>query len=103
VTTGNRADWILSNETVDASGREVTALPAWFGNCVPPPPSAGLGKRDAMRDCLVRLGNLGYRQRVVYQPASRFWALQWAETALFLALSGLLTGFCFWWTRNRLT
>ena len=101
VTTGNRGDWVLSNNTVDASGHEITALPSWFGDCLPPP-SAGLGKAPDIRGCLVRLGDLGYRQLVVYQPASRFWPLQWAETALFLALSGLLTWFCFWWTRRRL-
>jgi hypothetical protein len=58
-------------------------------------------RRGDLQACLVRLGDLGYRQRVVYQPASRFWPLQWAETALFVGLSGLLTGFCFWWTRRR--
>ena len=102
VTTGNRGDWVLSNKTVDASGHEITALPSWFGDCLPPPTSAGPGKAPDIRGCLVRLGDLGYRQLVVYQPASRFWPLQWAETALFLALSGLLTWFCFWWTRRRL-
>jgi hypothetical protein len=99
VTTGQRSDWILSNQTVDATGR-AAAVPSWFGDCLPPT-SAGPGK-GAMRACLARLGDLGYRQRVVYQPASRFWALQWAETALFLGLAGLLTWFCFWWTRHRL-
>jgi hypothetical protein len=102
VTTGNRNDWILSSKTVDASGQEVTALPSWFGDCVQPSKPAGPVK-EALRGCLARLGDLGYRQQVVYQPASRFWALQWAETALFLVLSGLLTGFCFWWTRGRLS
>jgi hypothetical protein len=39
---------------------------------------------------------------VVYQPANRFWALQWAETALYLALSGVLVGMSLWWLRRRL-
>jgi hypothetical protein len=107
VTTGQHGDWILSNETVDASGNKVAALPSWFADCVPPPPSPSTPSQSAavrrgdLQACLVRLGDLGYRQRVVYQPASRFWPLQWAETALFVGLSGLLTGFCFWWTRRR--
>jgi len=101
VTTGDRGDWILSNRTVDASGQVVTALPSWVGDCLPAPGSAG-PRMEAVRACLVRLGDAGYRQQVVYQPASRFWALQWAETALFLTVSGLLTWFCFWWTRHRL-
>ncbi len=35
---------------------------------------------------------------VTYQPASRFWAMQWYETAIFLAAALALAGFCFWWT-----
>jgi hypothetical protein len=100
VTTGDRGDWILSSKTVDASGREVTDLPSWFGDCMQAPRSHE-PLRVTLRACLVRLGDLGYRQRVVYQPASRFWPLQWAETALFVGLSGLLAWFCFWWTRRK--
>ena len=32
-----------------------------------------------------------------------FWPLQFAETGIFLAAAVLLAGFCFWWTRRRLT
>jgi hypothetical protein len=105
LTTGNRGDWVLSNETVDAAGR-VSALPGWMAGCLPPPPSAAEGGQVEARsidDCLARLAAEGYRQRVVYQPADRFWPLQWAETALFLALAGLLTVLSFWWIRHRLT
>jgi hypothetical protein len=45
--------------------------------------------------CVAELGDLGYHQLVTYQPANRFWPLQWIETGLFLALSALLTWFCF--------
>ncbi|MBA2554238.1 MAG: hypothetical protein H0V10_11220, partial [Geodermatophilaceae bacterium] len=103
VPTGDRDDWILSNDTVDASGQEVDGLPSWLGDCLPPPTTAGPGEDTAVQDCLVRLADLGYQQRVVYQPADRFWALQWSETALFFGLAGLLAWFCFWWTRRRLT
>lgn len=107
VTTGGLGDWVLSNETVDATGK-VAALPAWLGDCIPQPPSpstpsAGPADASSLEVCFARLAHEGYRQRVVYQPADRFWPLQWAETALFLALSGLLTCFCFWWTRHRLS
>lgn len=57
---------------------------------------------ESLESCFTRLTDEGYRQRIVYQPADHFWRLQWTETALFLALSGLLAGFCFWWTRHRL-
>jgi hypothetical protein len=32
---------------------------------------------------------------VTYQPASRYWAFQWVETAIYLALALLLAGLCF--------
>jgi len=107
VNTGDPGDWILYNETVDAAGN-VTALPTWFGDCLPGPPSSSPESRapvtrDSLETCFTRLTDAGYRQRVVYQPADHFWRLQWAETALFFAVSGLLTWFCFWWTRHRLS
>jgi hypothetical protein len=98
--TAGRGDWILSNRTVDAAGRPA-AVPSWLTDCLPEP-GAGPTKTD-MRTCLARLDSLGYRQQLVYQPASRFWALQWAETGMFLGASALLAAFCFWWTRRRLS
>jgi hypothetical protein len=38
---------------------------------------------------------------VTYQPASRYWALQWYETGIFLAAALALAGLCFWWTGQR--
>ena len=76
--------------------------------CLPPPPSrggpaeAGGGKGNLLT-CVDRLSAEGYRQQLVYQPASRFWALQWAETGLFVGLSALLAWFSLWWVRRRLT
>lgn len=110
VRTGGQGDWVLSNETVDATG-QVAALPAWLNDCIPLPPSpsaSGTVTRTpvgatSLDDCFARLTAEGYRQRVIYQPANHFWPLQWAETGLFPAMSGLLTWFCFWWTRNRLS
>jgi hypothetical protein len=32
-----------------------------------------------------------------------FWALQWAETGVFLAAAFVLAGFCFWSIRRRLS
>jgi len=107
--TTNSRDWILSNQTVDADGH-AAALPAWFADCLPPPPGAGAGGTTRVQagpgtldDCLSRLNDEGYRQRVVYQPVSHFWRLQWAETALYLVVSGLLAGLSFWWVRRRLS
>jgi hypothetical protein len=52
--------------------------------------------------CLTALGRLHLQQMVTYQLASRYWALQWAETGIFVALALVLAGFCFWWIRRRL-
>jgi hypothetical protein len=109
--TGSPGDWILSNTTVNRSGQAVT-LPTWLRDCLPGPPPPGSaqaqvqvrgGTGDPLVPCFDRLNAEGYRQHVVYQPLAHFWRLQWAETGFFVGLSGLLTAFCFMWTRKRLT
>ncbi|MFC0863674.1 ABC transporter permease [Sphaerimonospora cavernae] len=106
---GPRGAWVLGNETVDATGRVVTA-PSWVAACLlPPMPSEPQGRAspgpvaEADQECLTKLADLGYRQRVTYQPADRFWALQGIETAIFLALSALLAWLCLRWIRNRVS
>jgi hypothetical protein len=109
-THANPDDWILTNQTVDAQGR-AAALPSWFSGCLPQPPDAGrpgdevkvTSSRGSLNACLARLSDGGYRQRLVYQPHNHFWRLQWAETGLYLAASGLLAGLSVWWTRRRLS
>jgi hypothetical protein len=105
--TANPADWVLTNRTVDASGRAVDALPSWFPQCLPPPAPGGPARtttgKSSLATCLDRLAGEGYRQQLVYQPADRFWSLQWAETGLFAVLSGLLAWFSLWWVRRRLS
>ena len=108
--TANPADWVLSNQTLDPSGRVIDQLPSWFEQCIPPPPSPSEERagpaaavRASLDSCLQRLSDEGYRQQVVYQPVGRFWSLQWAETGVFAVASGLLAWFSFWWVRRRLT
>lgn len=86
--------WMLGNETVDSAGTAVHPLPN-VENCLPAPSAEGPPDLRQLKACIGRLADLGYSQRVTYQPASRFWPLQWMETGLFLALSALLTWFCF--------
>jgi hypothetical protein len=102
VHTADPGDWVLSDNTIDSAGRAVGTLPSWFLDCVPPPPSpgaaettGGVAKAPDIKGCLDRLSAEGYQQQVVYQPAGRFWSLQWVETGVFLGLSGLLAWFCF--------
>jgi ABC-2 family transporter protein len=84
--------WVLANKTITATGRVFTgpANPQFCG-----PDSGG-------HACENWVGSLGLRQDITYQPSSHFWALQWAETGIFVTASVLLIGFCFWWIRRRL-
>ena len=44
--------------------------------------------------------SLHLRQTVTYQPASRYWPLQWYETGIYLALALALAGLSLWWIRR---
>ncbi|MEZ5410022.1 MAG: ABC transporter permease subunit [Acidimicrobiales bacterium] len=103
----DRGDWVLSNTTVDAAGAAVE-LPPWFAECVAPPGGpprerAAAEGKGPLASCLARLGAEGYRQRLVYQPANRFWTLQWRESALFVLAAGGLAAVGLWWVRVRLS
>jgi hypothetical protein len=87
--------WITGNSPVDPSGRLVDTLPAWVGACVPEPE-----QRTDPEGCFPRLAEAGYRQRVTYHPAGRYWTFQAIETGLFLALAAALAGVCFWRIRR---
>jgi ABC-type transport system involved in multi-copper enzyme maturation permease subunit len=52
----------------------------------------------ATRSCLS-----GYHVTTLYQPADRYWAFQWAETAIFVAFALCLIGVAYWWLRRRLS
>ncbi|MGW4113288.1 transporter [Actinosynnema sp. NPDC004786] len=89
--------WVLVNETVDANGVAVRPLPEAVRHCLPSSPADAEARLDLgrIRACFAGLSDLGYHQRLAYHPAGRFWALQWLELALFLAVSAPLTWFCF--------
>jgi hypothetical protein len=86
--------WVLANETVDPNGNVASPLPDFVQNCMPRP-GGGPPERGSLEQCMAQLGAHGYQQRLTYQPGSRFWPLQWLELALFLAMTALLTWFCF--------
>lgn len=88
--------WMLSNETVDPSGNAVSPLPDFVQNCLPRPGQGGpVPEPGGVMACMAKLGENGYQQHRTFQPGYRFWPLQWLELALFLAMSALLTWFCF--------
>jgi hypothetical protein len=97
--------WILSSQTVDPAGHAIDNIPvAQVQACRPPaspPPQARPG--EGLTACLAQVTRLGYRQHVTYQPASRFWTFQAYETAIFVGLALVLSGFCFWWLRHRMS
>jgi ABC-type transport system involved in multi-copper enzyme maturation permease subunit len=85
--------WLLSSGAVNAAGQPVHTTPA---ACTTPSVANGPG----FFPCLARHG---IREAISYQPASRYWAFQWAETAIYLALAVALAGYCFLRLNRRLT
>lgn len=86
----------------------ITTLPgAWILSTNPAVNPAGhvlhnLGQAcTTVKDRNACLARLNLRIPVTYQPASRYWAFQWYETAIFLALALALAGLCFWQIRRR--
>ena len=91
--------WMIGNETIDADGNAISTFPSWLDDCVRPDPERMRPIADPA--CFKRFADLGYRQRVTYQPADRYWTLQAIETGGFLALSGGLFALTFFWVRRR--
>ena len=52
-----------------------------------------------MHDCVARIAAT-YHEVVTYQPASRYWPLQWEELGVFLAAALLLAAACAWRVRK---
>ena len=93
VNAPRAGDWMVSSSSqyaLDGAGKVVYRLGDELRNV---PPSA-LG---------AHLAKLDLHVTVAYQPASRFWSFQIAETAIFLAVALALVAFCFWWVRRRLS
>jgi len=85
---GQPGAWIRSSGAADAAGHPVsTVVPS---ACSPAASSSGPGA--ALANCLT---SRGIRIAVTYQPASRYWPLQWTETGIYLVLSLALAGYCF--------
>jgi ABC-2 family transporter protein len=83
--------WLLSNNTVTPAGRGFTG----------PAPAACSSPTAPVSACTKWLATQHLRQVVTYQPASRFWPLQWTETAIYLAASAGLGGICVWRIRRK--
>ncbi len=91
---GQPGAWILSSGAVNAAGHPVSTAPSACTQAV----VSGAGPSGL--DCLA---SHGIRIAVTYQPASRYWAFQWTETAIYLALALALAGYCFRRLSRRLS
>lgn len=87
--------WILSRTVVTSSGAEFRgrADPA----CLPSEDMGGFSEA-----CRTWLAAQNLRQKVTYVPGSRFWALQWREFGVLIAVTLGLSWFALWWIRRRL-
>ena len=81
--------WVLSTQLTTPDGRPASTVPATEA-CTSPSPG---------QTCPAYVASLHLRQTVSYQPASRYWPLQWYETGIYLALTLALAGLCLWWIR----
>jgi hypothetical protein len=95
---GRPGAWITSSGAVNAAGQPVSTMPAACESAIPH--ILGPGGAPALENCLA---SHGIRVAVSYQPASRYWPLQGAETGMFLALAMALAGFCYWRLGRRLS
>jgi hypothetical protein len=105
--------WIYSNRVVDGSGHDLTntvlnatcpglANGGGAGGTPAAPGHVPVGQdaADASRACITKMGAT-YHQLVTYQPSSHYWALQWAELAIYGAAALAIGVFCVWWVRRR--
>jgi hypothetical protein len=76
--------WVISaSQLTTPDGRSSSSEPA--GPC---------GPQAGSRACNAYVESLHLRQTVTYQPASRYWAFQCIETAIYLAFALILAGLC---------
>jgi hypothetical protein len=103
-TAADTGAWILSNRTVDASGNAVDAIDVsrFSEPCDSRPGDRepAEGGRDPRECFFAEAAELGYRQEVTYQPASRFWPIQWIETGVYATLALGLAAFSLWRIRR---
>jgi ABC-2 family transporter len=83
--------WVIANQSLTPAGRVFTG----------PAPAACMRSTNSMTPCQSALGRLGLRQYVTYQPASRYWAFQAYEAAIFVVLAAGLGACCAVVIRHR--
>ncbi len=89
--------WVYSTHIADYSGHALTG--SIVTNSCPDllRPFSG---QAALQACAAKLGAT-YHGIVTYQPASRYWPLQWRETGSFFAAALVLAAVCFYRIRRH--
>jgi hypothetical protein len=108
--SGPAGSWTLASHVVDASGRRVGSgrldafVAQYCPHAVAPPGSrpgiARLGVPDGVRACLARAART-FDVAVDYQPQARYWAFQWLESGIFVALALAAFAGASWWVCRR--
>jgi hypothetical protein len=108
--------WTISSHLVTSSGHvaglaERTAFVKQYCGQIAPPPLPGAGGARGVRTrgdgaafdaCREHAAQI-YHLVVAYQPAGRYWAFQWMELGIFVALAAAALVGCYLWTTRRLT
>ena len=110
--------WTLSSHFLTSDGHRATAsqLASFVRQHCPaigPPPGApgpSGGARvpvpekvlEGVQACRAQAAQT-FHLAVSYQPAGRYWALQWLELGVFLALAALCVAGCYWWVTRRIS
>jgi hypothetical protein len=89
-TLSQQGAWVLFGQVIGTTGHpfRAAATPACMNGTFPA--------------CQATLGRFHLRDLISYEPASRFWAFQWVETGIFLALALVLAGCCLCWLIRRI-
>jgi hypothetical protein len=86
--------WVVMEQLTDNAGHPAT-MPPWAPDCFT---GHGMGAKA----CAARMHSM-YKVVITYQPAGRFWTLQFWELGIYLALAAALAGFCAYWIRARVS
>jgi hypothetical protein len=88
-------DWVIQSRIIGRAGQTVSDQ-AVLSTC-------GVTPSAPKSDVLGCLAAHGYHQLDVYQPASRFWAFQGIESAIFVGVAVALLALTFYWVTRRST
>jgi hypothetical protein len=101
--SGPAGAWVLSESAVlVGAGRPVPSseVAACWNRALGRSTSQAKGGSPGYGSLGACLAPLDLHVDIAYQPADRYWPLQWIETALYAVLGALLAAACFWRIRR---